>query len=171
MKQTLGVAHVAKNPLTLLGTPAVVGQVAPDFTVTNGTLAEVKLSDFKGKTVILSVFPSIDTGVCATQARTFNKRAADLSKDTVVLCISKDLPFALSRFCGAEGINNVLTLSDYKESEFGTKYGFLIAENRLLYRGIVVINPAGKITYVQYVDDMTHEPDYQAALDAAAASH
>lgn len=167
MKQTFGVAHVAKTPLTLLGTPAMVGEMAPYFTVTNGSLADVKLSDFKGKTVILSIFPSIDTGVCATQTRTFNKQAVELGKDFVVLCISKDLPFALSRFCGAEGIENVLTLSDYKESEFGTKYGFLIQENRLLYRGIVVINPEGKITYVEYVDDMTHEPNYQAAIAAA----
>lgn len=167
MKQTFGVAHVAQNALTLLGNPAVVGEMAPDFTVTNGALADVKLSDFKGKTVIISVFPSIDTGVCATQTRTFNKKAVEMGKDFVVLCISKDLPFALSRFCGAEGIENVLTLSDYKESEFGTKYGFLIGENRLLYRGIVVINPEGKITHVEYVDDMTHEPNYDAAIAAA----
>lgn len=166
MKANSVEAKVAGHPVTLIGEQIKVGDVAPDFKVTNSALSDVSLSDFKGRTVVLSIFPSIDTGVCAAQTRAFNKKAVDLGHDVVVLAISKDLPFALSRFCAAEGIENVLTLSDYKESEFGKKYGFLIKENQLLYRGVVVIGADGVVKYVEYVDDMTHEPNYDAALKA-----
>lgn len=168
MKETHNITKFAGAPLTLLGEPTMVGMTAPDFTAIDAQNHPVHLSDFKGKSVILSIFPSIDTPVCAVQAREFNRRATELSDKVVVLGISKDLPFALGRFCAAEGIKNVHTLSDYRESEFGLKYGFLIKENKLLARGVVVINPEGKVTYVQYVDDITHEPDYKAAIMAAA---
>ena len=114
----------------------------------------------------MSIFPSIDTGVCATQTRTFNKRASELSGDVSILTISKDLPFALGRFCAAEGINNLITTSDYKFSEFGLKYGFLIKENRLLARGVVVVDKDGVIRYVEYVPDIIQEPDYDKAIEA-----
>lgn len=153
------------NKLTLAGEPVKAGDMALDFTVNNKDLGEVKLSDFKGKTVILSVFPSIDTPVCATQTRTFNQKAVNLSDDVVVLTISKDLPFALARFCAAEGIERVHTLSDYKSNDFGAKYGFLINELQLLARGVVVVGKNGKIEYVEYVGEMTNEPDYDKVID------
>lgn len=154
------------KPITLLGTKAYIGEMAPDFTGIDSNMKEVKLSDFKGKVVVLSVFPSVDTKVCAAQTRRFNEEASGLGKDVVVLTLSKDLPFALERFCAAEGIDRIYTLSDYRESEFGMNYGFLIKENKLLARGVVVIDKDGKITYVQYVKDISQEPDYKAAIAA-----
>lgn len=159
-KETKGITTRGGAPLTLLGEPAVVGMVAPDFTVVDSSFAPVKLSDFKGKTVIISVFPSIDTPVCATQTREFNKRATSLGNDVVVIGVSKDLPFALGRFCAAEGIKNVHTLSDFMNSDFGLKYGFLIKEMMLLGRGVVIVDKTGKIAYVEYVNDIAKEPDY-----------
>lgn len=166
MKETKNIVSRSGASLTLLGEPTVVGNVAPDFTAVDMTGKDVKLSDFKGKTVVLSVFPSIDTKVCAMQTREFNQLATGFSKDVVILTLSKDLPFALSRFCAAEGIDNVIPLSDYKESEFGLKYGFLIKENKLLSRGVVIINKTGKVAYVEYVPDITAEPDYDKAITA-----
>ena len=154
------------KPVTLLGTKAYIGEMAPDFTGIDSNMKEVKLSDFKGKVVVLSVFLSVDTKVCAAQTRRFNEEASGLGKDVVVLTLSKDLPFALERFCAAEGIDRIYTLSDYRESEFGMNYGFLIKENKLLARGVVVIDKDGKITYVQYVKDISQEPDYKAAIAA-----
>lgn len=169
MKETKGVTSRAGAPLTLLGEPTVVGQTAPDFTAVNIEGKDVKLSDYTGKTVVLVVFPSIDTKVCAMETREFNKRATMLGDNVVVLTLSKDLPFALGRFCAAEGINNVFPLSDYKQSEFGLKYGFLIKENMLLSRGVVIVDKNGKIAYVEYVDDITKEPDYDSAVAKIAA--
>lgn len=169
MKETKGVTSRAGAPLTLLGEPTVVGHTAPDFTAVNIEGKDVKLSDYTGKTVVLAVFPSIDTKVCAMETREFNKRATMLGDNVVVLTISKDLPFALGRFCAAEGINNVFLLSDYKQSEFGLKYGFLIKENILLSRGVVIVDKNGKIAYVEYVDDITKEPDYDSAVAKIAA--
>lgn len=164
MKETKNITSRAGSPLTLLGEITTVGNIAPEFSAADLTGNDVKLSDFKGKTVVLAVFPSIDTKVCAMETREFNKRATDLGKDIVVLTISKDLPFALGRFCAAEGIKNVIPLSDYKHSEFGIKYGFLIKENMLLTRGVVVIDKMGRVAYVEYVDDITKEPDYDTAI-------
>lgn len=159
-----GKISVKGNPLTLLGRSIAVGDKAPDFTAVSNDMKPVKLSDFKGKTVVLSVFPSIDTPVCAVQTRTFNKKATELDKNVVILTLSKDLPFALGKFCAAEGINNVHTLSDYRESEFGHKYGFLIAETLLLARGVVIIDKEGMVKYVEYVKDIATEPNYEAAI-------
>ena len=156
---------VRGNALTLLGEEIKVGDIAPEFTVTDNGGKDVKFSDYKGKTIVLAIFPSIDTPVCANQARTFNKKATELSENIVILTISKDLPFALGRFCAAEGINNIHTLSDYKFSEFGLKYGFLIKENRLLARGTVIIDPSGVVKYVEHVPDIIQEPDYDKALE------
>lgn len=156
------------NPVTLLGEAVKVGAKAQDFTVLDSGLAPVKLSSQKGKTVIISVVPSVDTSVCAAQTRRFNEEAAKLDNISI-LTISVDLPFALGRFCAAEGIEVVQTLSDHKDLDFGTKYGFVIEELRLLARGIVVVNPEGVITHVEYVPEVTDHPDYDKALEVAKA--
>lgn len=166
MKENKNIVTVTGNPLTLLGDQVTVGDFAKDFTATNLEGKDVHLSDFKGKKILLSIYPSIDTKVCAAQEREFNKRVSALSEDIVVLALSKDLPFALSRFCAAEGIDRIYSLSDYKDSEFGKKYGFLIKENMLLARGVVVIDQKGHIVHVEYVGELTHEPNYDAAFVA-----
>lgn len=155
------------KPVTLVGTEIKVGDKAPEFTVLANNLSEKHLSDYKGKIKIISLFPSIDTGVCATQTRTFNKLASELSKDIIILCISNDLPFAQTRFCAAEGINQVETLSDHRDVDFSTKYGFLIKELRLLARGVVVIDKNDNVRYVEYVPEVTNEPNYGAAIEVA----
>ncbi len=151
------------NPVTLLGSEIKAGDKAPDFTVINNDLKPVKLSDYAGKNKIISVFPSVDTPVCAAQNRMFNKKASELD-DTVILSISNDLPFAQKRFCGAEGIDNVVTLSDHKELEFGKQYGFLIEELRLLARGVVIVDKNDIVKYVEFVNEIGEEPDYDKAI-------
>jgi thioredoxin-dependent peroxiredoxin len=153
------------NPIKLLGEEIKVGASAPDFTVLDSSLNPVKLSDAKGKTVIISVVPSVDTSVCAAQTRRFNEEIASLP-DVVVYTISVDLPFALGRFCAAEGIDAVKTLSDHRDLDFGQKYGFIIDGLRLLSRGIVIVDKEGVVTYVEYVDEVTHHPDYDKAIAA-----
>lgn len=155
------------NPVTLTGNEINVGDKAPDFTTLGTALNPVKLSDYKGKVVVISVFPSIDTGVCATQNRTFNKEASSLSDDIVIIGVSNDLPFALGRFCGAEGIDKVVTTSDHKDLSFSQNYGFLIDELRLLARGTVVVDKEGVVRHVEYVPEVTNEPNYTEALDIA----
>ena len=164
MKETTGKIAFAGNPLTLVGEPIQVGAKAPDFTVLSASLEPVKLSDYDGKVRVLAIYPSIDTGVCQAQNRRFNAEASKLG-DTAVLSISCDLPFAQSRFCAAEGLDKVVTLSDHKEVDFGTKYGFLIKELRLLARGTVVIDKEGTVKYVEFVPEVTTEPDYDSALN------
>ncbi len=161
-----GIFAAKGNPLTLLGNQIKPGDAAPEIIASDNTLKDVKLSDFKGKVVVVSVFPSIDTGVCATQTRTFNKRATELSGDVVILTMSKDLPFALGRFCAAEGINNIHTLSDFKFSKFGLEYGFLVKENQLLARGVVVIDKNGVVKYKEITKDILDEPNYDLAIAA-----
>ena len=155
------------NPVTLIGNEIKINDKAVDFTVLNNALKEVKLSDYDGKVKILSLFPSIDTGVCSKQNHTFNQEAANLSKDIVILAISNDLPFALNRFCGAEGIDNLITLSDHKNLDFSAKYGFLIEELRLIARGVIVIDKENIVRYVEYVSEIIEEPDYQTAISIA----
>lgn len=143
------------------------GDKAPDFSLTDNSMMQKSLTDFKGKYVLLNIFPSVDTGVCSASVRHFNEDAAKLP-NTTVLCISKDLPFAQKRFCGAEGIKNVVMLSDFR-SDFGEKYGVKIADSGmkgLLSRAVVVINPEGKIIYEEQVSDIAHEPNYEAAIAA-----
>lgn len=154
------------KPITLLGPRLKAGDKAPDFTVVTNDLAPLKLSDFAGKVVIINAVPSIDTGVCDAQVRKFNQLAAILG-NTVILSISVDLPFALSRYCAAEGINAVKTTSDYQHLDFGLKYGFVIEELRLLSRGIVVIDTQNVIQYIEYVKEVSDHPNYDAALEAA----
>ena len=164
--ETKGIFAAKGNPLTLLGNQIKPGDNAPEIVASDNTLKDVKLSDFKGKVVVVSVFPSIDTGVCASQTRTFNKRATELSNDVVILTMSKDLPFALGRFCAAEGINNIHTLSDFKFSKFGLEYGFLVKENQLLARGVVVIDKNGVVKYKEITKDILDEPNYDSAIAA-----
>lgn len=153
------------GPLTLVGPEIKVGDLAPDFTVLDTNLGPVKLSDAKGKKVIISVAPSIDTSVCAAQTRKFNEEAGKID-NVEIYCISNDLPFALGRFCAAEGIDAVKTLSDHKDLSFGSQYGYVIDELRLLARGIVVVDEGGKVVYVEYVPEVTDHPNYEAALAA-----
>lgn len=167
MKKNQDIVTFKGNPVTLLGNQIKEGDKAPDFTVLDNGLNPKKLSDYKGKVKILSVFPSVDTSVCSKQNRRFNKEAAGLSNDIEILAISNDLPFALNRFCDAEGIDKVTTLSDHKDVDFGTKYGFLIEELRLLARGVVVVDQNDEVRYVEYVPEIGEEPDYDSALNAA----
>lgn len=159
----------AGGAITLAGEETKVGDKANDFSALNAELKEVKLSDFAGKVVILSSMPSVDTGVCAFQTAEFNKAASELGSDVQILTLSCDLPFALGRFCAAEGIENALTLSDHRDLDFGQKYGFVMKELRLLARGVVVINKNGVIEYVEYVPEVTNHPDYDKAIAAAKA--
>lgn len=155
------------KPVHIAGTLPKVGEPAPNFSLTDGTLQQKSLADYKGKYVLLNIFPSVDTGVCSASVRHFNQDAANVP-NTVVLCISKDLPFAQKRFCGAEGIKNVVMLSDFR-SNFGEIYGVKITDSAmkgLLSRAVVVINPDGKIIYEEQVSDVGHEPNYDAAIEA-----
>lgn len=156
------------NPVNTIGELPAKGAAAPNFRLVKSDLSEVSLSDFKGKKVVLNIFPSVDTGTCATSVRKFNEQAADL-ENTVVLCISKDLPFAHSRFCGAEGIENVVSLSAFRDSGFQKDYGVEIVDGPLkglTSRSVVVVNEEGKVVYTQLVGEIVDEPDYASALKA-----
>lgn len=161
-----GLFFIGGEEATLQGNPVKVGDEAPEIIGSNNKMEDVKLSDFHNKVVLLSVFPSIDTPVCATQTREFNKRAVELSEDVEVISISKDLPFALSRFCAAEGIERVTTLSDFKFSRFGLEYGYLVKENQLLARGVIIIDREGVVRYNEMTKDILDEPNYDKALEA-----
>ncbi len=164
MSEIVGKVTFKGNPVTLVGNEIKVGDKAPDFFVLGADLNPVKLSDFEGKVKVIAVYPSIDTGVCKAQNRRFNAEASNLG-DAVILSVSCDLPFAQKRFCAAEGLDKVITLSDHKDVDFGTKYGFLIKELRLLARGTVIIDKKGFVKYVEYVPEIATEPDYDAALN------
>ena len=153
------------NPVQLKGALPTVGAAAPAFTLTAADLAEKTLADFAGKRKVLNIFPSIDTGVCQQSVRTFNQRAAALN-NTVVLCVSADLPFAQARFCGAEGLDNVVTLSSFRSS-FAQDYGVALADGALrglTARAVVVLDENDKVLHVGLVPEITQEPDYDAAL-------
>jgi thiol peroxidase len=156
------------NAVHTTGDLPTVGTSAPDFTLTKADLTDVHLQDFAGKRLVLNIFPSVDTGVCAASVRRFNQEASQLT-DTVVLCVSRDLPFALNRFCAAEGLTNVVTLSEVRDGSFGDHYGVRLSDGKmagLLSRAVVVIGADGKVTYTQQVPEITHEPDYSAVLAA-----
>ncbi len=155
------------TPVSTSGQLPAAGTTAPAFTLTGTDLADVSLADYAGRRVVLNIFPSVDTGVCATSVRTFNARAAGLDNTTVV-CVSADLPFALARFCGAEGIADVVTASSFR-SDFGQAYGVTMTDGPLaglLSRAVVVIGTDGKVAYAQQVPEIAQEPDYDAALAA-----
>lgn len=151
--------------VTLVGNEVKVGDKVPHVTVLDNDLAEKSISDFKGVRLI-SVVPSLDTGVCDAQTRRFNEEAAKLDNVTV-LTISVDLPFAQKRWCGASGLENVITLSDHRDLSFGKAFGVVIEELRLLCRAVFVVDSNDTVTYVEYVDEVTNHPDYEAALQAA----
>lgn len=155
------------NPVTTVGSLPEKGSKLKDFTLVNSGLAEKTLSHYTGKKIVLNIFPSVDTGVCAASVRKFNEKAAALD-NTVVLNISRDLPFALNRFCAAEGISNVETLSDFR-GNFGDTYGVTFADSPmkgLLSRAVVVANADGEVVYTEQVPEITTEPDYESALTA-----
>ncbi len=169
MSEKTGIITFKGNPMTLLGPGLMVGDAAPDFVAVDNGLAAVSLSSYAGKIKIISAVPSLDTPVCDTETRRFNQEAASLPGDTVVLTISLDLPFAQKRWCGAAGIDKVITLSDYRERSFGLGYGVLIKELLLLTRAVFVVDAANIIRYIQIVPEVTGEPDYAAAIAAAKA--
>jgi thioredoxin-dependent peroxiredoxin len=154
------------NPVTLLGNEVKVGDQAPDFKVLANDMSEVTLQDTKGQVRLISAVPSLDTGVCDAETRRFNEEAVKLD-NVKVLTVSVDLPFAQKRWCGAAGIENVQTLSDHRELSFGEAYGVAIKELRLLARALFVVDSNDKVTYVQYVSEVTDHPDYEAAVEAA----
>ncbi|MFT4414988.1 thiol peroxidase [Fredinandcohnia humi] len=157
------------NPVTLLGSEVKVGDKAPEFTVLANDLSPVTLADSKGSVRLISVVPSIDTGVCDAQTRRFNEEASSLG-NVKILTVSVDLPFAQKRWCGANGIENVQTLSDHRELSFGEAYGVAIKELRLLARAVFVVDSNDTVTYVEYVSEATNHPNYEAALEAAKAA-
>ncbi|MGE4578012.1 MAG: thiol peroxidase [Desulfuromonadales bacterium] len=161
-----GVITFKGNPVTLVGPDVKVGDNAPDFRVVDGTLQAVTLADSKGKVRLITVVPSLDTGVCDTMTRKFNEEAAKLPEDVVVYTVSVDLPFAQNRWCGNAGIDRVKTLSDYQDRSFGLNYGLLIDELKLLARAVLVVDANDKIVYREIVKEVTTEPDYKAALEA-----
>lgn len=170
MEERTGVIKAIGNPVTLVGAAVNVGDKAPDFTVLDNELNPKTLADFAGKALLIATVPSLDTPVCDVETRRFNQEAADLADDIVILTISTDLPFAQARWCGAAGIEKVVTLSDHKETDFGVAYGVLIKELRLLARAIFVVDKNGVVTHTQLTGDITEEPDYDAALAAAKAA-
>lgn len=166
LKEELFVTKFKGNDVTLLGNQVKVGDKAPNFTVLANDLSEVTLDSTKGSVRLISVVPSIDTGVCDAQTRRFNEEAAKLD-NVKVLTVSVDLPFAQKRWCGANGIDNVQTLSDHRDLSFGEAYGVAIQELRLLARSIFVVDSNDNVTYVEYLPEVTEHPNYEAAIEAA----
>jgi|UniRef100_A0A7C4AQ94 thiol peroxidase len=166
MMERAGIVTMKGNPLVLLGQEVKVGDAAPDFTVIANDLTPVKFSSFKGKVCVISSVPSLDTPVCDTSTRRFNEEASQLGENVVILTISMDLPFAQARWCGAAGITRVQTLSDHRDASFGLSYGVLLKDLRLLARAVFVVDQAGIIRYVQIVNEIANEPDYDAVIEA-----
>ena len=158
-----------QNPVTLIGSEVKVGDTAPDFKVLANDLSEVTLKDSEGKIRLFSVVPSLDTGVCDAQTRKFNEAAGEFGDQVLVYTVSMDLPFAQKRWCGAAGIDNVVTVSDHRDGSFCEAYGVLIQEMRLLTRSVFVVDTEGNVTYVEYVPEATEHPNYDAAIEAVKA--
>jgi thiol peroxidase len=166
VQERTGAATLVGQPITLLGPELKAGDKAPGFKINKDLMTEASLSDYKGKVKLISVVPSLDTGVCDAQTRRFNQEAANLGENVVILTISVDLPFAQSRFCSIAGIDKVIALSDYKHHSFGQAYGVLIKELQLNQRAIFIIDADDTIRYVDYLKEMTDHPDYESALNA-----
>jgi thiol peroxidase len=164
MKERTGIVTIHGRPLTLVGTELKAGEKAPGFAVLDGEVNEVRSDDFRGKIKVISVTPSLDTPVCDLQARRFNHEAASLPEDVVVLNISMDLPFAIARFCTTAGIDRAKALSDHRDASFGTAYGVLIKELRLLARSVFIVDKDDVVRYIEVVPDMSNHPDYDKAL-------
>ncbi len=165
-----GLVTMRARPVTLVGHGVAVGDLAPGFTAVGIDLGERALAEFRGRTVILTTVPSLDTTVCDLQTRNFNEKAGALSRGVVVVTVSMDLPFAQKRWCGLHDAPNVVTLSDSKRREVGERYGLLMKENGLLARAVLVIDPAGVVRYQQIVPEVASEPDYDLALAAAKSA-
>jgi thioredoxin-dependent peroxiredoxin len=164
----MALTKLGPNDANTIGDLPAIGSAAPDFRLTANDLSDVAFSQFAGKTIVLNIFPSVDTKTCGTSVREFNKRVASL-ENTVVLCISKDLPFAQKRFCGAEGIDKAITLSDFRSRGFGKDYGVELVDGAfagLFARAVIVIDPHGTVKYTQLVPQIGEEPNYEAALKA-----
>ncbi len=162
----MATTHLRGTPLSTSGELPAVGSRAPQFRLTDKGLADRTLADYAGKRKVLNIFPSIDTPTCAQSVRTFNARAAE-KPDTVVLCVSADLPFAQARFCGAEGLDRVITLSEMRDREFARDYGVGLVDGplaSLCARAVVVLDADDKVLHAELVDEIAHEPDYDAAL-------
>ena len=166
MEERVGIITMKGNPLTIVGRELKVGDPAPDFEVLDNDLSPVNLSSFHGKVCVISSVPSLDTPVCDMETRRFNEEAGKLGADVQILTISMDLPFAQKRWCGAAGVDKILTLSDHRNASFGTAYGVLIKELRLLARAVFVLDRGGTVRYIQIVKEVTDEPDYDAVLEA-----
>jgi thiol peroxidase len=166
MEERTGIITMKGNPLTLLGKELKAGDPAPEFEVLANDLSPVKFSSYRGKICVISAVPSLDTPVCDMQTRRFNQEAAKLSSDVVILTISMDLPFAQTRWCGAAGVDKVVTLSDYRDASFGAAYGVLIKELRLLARAVFVADREGTLQHVEIVKEIANEPDYDAVIAA-----
>jgi len=166
-QERTGVATFKGNPLTLIGPELKAGDQAPQFSIAKSLVEQASLEDFAGKVKLISVVPSIDTGVCDAQTRRFNEAAASLGDNVVVLTVSADLPFAQARWCGAAGVDKVVMLSDYKDNSFGKAYGVFIKEFALDMRSIFVIDTNNTIKYVEYLSEMTEHPNYEQAIEAA----
>lgn len=165
-QERTGIATLKGNPITLLGPQLKAGDKAPDFKLNKDLVTEVSLSDYAGKIKLISVVPSLDTGVCDAQTRRFNEEAAKLGDQVTTLTVSVDLPFAQARWCGAAGVDKVVTLSDYKTNAFGEAYGVLIKEFRLDMRAIFVVDADDTIQYVEVLKEMTEAPNYEEAVAA-----
>src|SRR5512136_2764039 len=168
MKERHGLITMKGNPLTLTGNEVKVGEKAPEFTVLDNDLTPVQFSSYRGKICILSSVPSLDTPVCDMETRRFNEEASRLGKDILILTISMDLPFAQKRWCAAAGVSKVQTLSDHREASFGTSFGVLIKELRLLARAVFVVDREGTLQYIQLGREIASEPDYEAVLSAVS---
>jgi len=166
MPERSGAVTMGGNPVTLTGAEVKVGDSAPDVEVLGNDLGPVKLSSYKGKVCVISVVPSLDTSVCDMQTRKFNETAGSLGDNVVILTISMDLPFAQARWCGAAGVDKVVTLSDYRDAAFGEAYGVLMKEFRLLARSIFIVDQDGTVQYIQLVKEIGEEPNYDEVLEA-----
>ncbi|QBY05380.1 thiol peroxidase [Thalassotalea sp. HSM 43] len=169
-KETVGLVVAGGKPITLLGKQLYTGYDAPNFDVVDERFNKISLTDFKGRTVLISAVPSLDTGVCSLQTKRFNEEVGNLPENVVVLTISADLPFAQKRFCNTEGVDALKVVSDSVWHDFGEKYGLIIKDMGLLSRSIFVINGRGKIVYKELVPDISKHPDYDKALRAAKES-
>jgi thiol peroxidase len=166
MKERKGLVTMKGNGIVLLGEDLQPGQKAPDFSCVDNDLNPKTLADYAGRTIILSSVPSLDTPVCDLETRRFNKEAENLAKSVVILTISVDLPFAQKRWCGAAGVDRVVTLSDHRDTSFGIAYGVLIKDLRLLARAVFIIDAKGIVRYRQLVPEIVQEPDYEDVLSA-----
>lgn len=169
LEERSGKITMKGNPLTLLGPELKIGDRAPDVVLVNNDLEPVSLSSYQGKICIISSVPSLDTPVCDMETRRFNEEAGALGDDVAIITVSMDLPFAQKRWCGAAGVDKVITLSDYGDMSFGRAYGVLIKELKLLARSVFVLDRKGVIQYIQLVNEVADEPAYQEILDAVGA--